>query len=102
MRYSRFKFTRGNVTDRKKVNQMGKENIDIGSAIMGAEGFSFFVDKVPGINFFIGGVDPSIPLEESAPHHIPDFFVHDSGMLLGVRTMSNLTLDYMKLHSSSN
>jgi len=80
----------------------GKENINIGRAIMGAEDFSFFVEEVPGIYFFIGGVDASSPLEESAPHHTPDFFVHDSGMLLGVRTMSNLTLDYMKLHSGSN
>ena len=39
--------------------------------------------------------------EEAAPHHTPDFFVDDSGLMLGVRTLSNLTLDYMEQHTAS-
>lgn len=73
----------------------GKDNIIIGPPITGAEDFSFFQEQVPGLYFFLGGADPSKPLSESAPHHTPDFFVDDSGMLLGIKAMSNLTIDYM-------
>jgi len=29
------------------------------------------------------------------PHHTPDFQVDDAGMLLGVKAMSQLALDYL-------
>jgi amidohydrolase len=29
------------------------------------------------------------------PHHTPDFKVDDAGMLLGVKTMSQLAIDYL-------
>jgi amidohydrolase len=72
----------------------GKDNITIMKAITGAEDFSFFQKKVPGLYFFIGGVPGNISLTESADHHTPDFFVDDTGMLLGMKTMAALTLDY--------
>jgi len=35
-------------------------------------------------------------VEADAPsHHTPDFFVDDSSMLLGVKTLSQLALDYL-------
>ncbi|MDA9835884.1 hypothetical protein N9C00_02895 [Flavobacteriales bacterium] len=34
--------------------------------------------------------------EDSATHHTPDFYVDDSAMILGIRTMSNLTLGFIK------
>jgi amidohydrolase len=74
----------------------GADKVIISPPITGAEDFSFFQEKVPGMYFFLGGVAEGTLTEDSAPHHTPDFFVDDSGMLLGIRTMSNLTLDYMK------
>ncbi len=74
----------------------GSDNVIIEPAITGAEDFSFFQEQVPGLYFFLGGVASGTQISESAPHHTPDFFVDDSGMLLGIKTMSNLTLDYMK------
>lgn len=69
----------------------GKENIHLINAITGAEDFSFFQEEVPGLYFFLGGLP-----EGGTPsgHHTPDFYVDDSGMKLGVRTMSNLVIDY--------
>lgn len=69
----------------------GKENIRLINAITGAEDFSFFQEEVPGLYFFLGGLP-----EGGTPsgHHTPDFYVDDSGMKLGVRTMSNLVIDY--------
>jgi len=35
--------------------------------------------------------------EREAPaHHTPDFFIDDSSMLLGVKVMTNLALDFLK------
>lgn len=78
----------------------GEENVFIVPSITGAEDFSFFQEQVPGLYFFLGGIAEGTKPEDSAPHHTPDFYVDDSGMLLGIRTMSNLTLDFMKYQHS--
>jgi hypothetical protein len=41
------------------------------------------------------GQDP----EKAAAHHMPDFFIDESGMILGVKTFSYLVLDYFSNHS---
>ena len=76
----------------------GKENVNIIKAVTGAEDFSFFQQKVPGIYFFIGGIPKDFDPAKVADHHTPDFYVDDSGMLLGMKTMTALTLDYLHKH----
>ncbi|MCM8568125.1 amidohydrolase [Gramella jeungdoensis] len=71
----------------------GKENVKLIKAITGAEDFSFFAQEVPGLYFFLGGKKPGV--ENPAPHHTPDFFIDERGLLLGVETMTQLTLDYL-------
>ncbi|WP_190808851.1 amidohydrolase [Flagellimonas sp. S3867] len=73
----------------------GKENVVVHKAITGAEDFSYFQEKVPGLYFFLGGMTPGNT--ESFPHHTPDFKIDDSGLLLGVKAMTELTLDYMNM-----
>ncbi|TMU56669.1 amidohydrolase [Flagellimonas algicola] len=73
----------------------GDENVSIHKAITGAEDFSYFQEKVPGFYFFLGGMTPGNT--ESFPHHTPDFKIDDSGLLLGVKTMTGLALDYLNL-----
>lgn len=77
----------------------GEENILLRNPVTGAEDFSFFAQEVPGFFFFLGGMPKGMNPEEAAPHHTPDFYVDDSGLKLGVRTLCNLTLDYMENHS---
>lgn len=62
-------------------------------AITGAEDFSFFQKEIPGFFFFLGGMTPGNTA--SFPHHTPDFKIDDSGLLLGVKAMTELTLDYL-------
>lgn len=69
----------------------GSENVVLIPAITGAEDFSFFQEEIPGLYFFIGGLPEG---REPAGHHTPDFFVSEDGLKLGVRTMSNLVIDY--------
>ncbi len=76
----------------------GEENVLLSPAITGAEDFSFFAREVPGLFLFLGGMPKGQSQFDAAPHHTPDFFIDESGMKLGVRTLCNLTLDYMKMH----
>ena len=46
--------------------------------------------------FFIGGSKKGTDLSKVAPHHTPDFYVDDSAMITGVKSMSTLTLDYLE------
>ncbi|MTI32728.1 amidohydrolase [Xanthovirga aplysinae] len=75
-----------NVGGQSKVKEM--------NAITGAEDFSFFQKKVPGLYFFLGGMSADGTIEEAAPHHTPDFFIDESGMLLGVKAFCRLVIDY--------
>jgi amidohydrolase len=74
----------------------GKENVLLSKAMTGAEDFSFYAEKVPSLFLFLGGMPKGQDPAEAAPHHTPDFFIDDSGLDLGVRTLCNLTLDYMR------
>lgn len=71
----------------------GKANVQVQKAITGAEDFSFFQEKVPGFYFFLGGMTPGNT--ESFPHHTPDFKIDDSGLILGVKTLTEMSLDYL-------
>ena len=45
--------------------------------------------------FFIGGAKKGTDPKKAAPHHTPDFYVDDSAMITGVKSMSTLALDYL-------
>ena len=74
---------------------LGASNVHLIKAITGAEDFSYFQQKVPGLYFFLGGMDPAMNPADAPSHHTPDFVVQDEGMIHGVKVMVNLTLDYL-------
>jgi amidohydrolase len=71
----------------------GADNIHLTKATTGGEDFSFFQEKVPGFYFFLGGMTPGST--EAFPHHTPDFFIDESGFQLGVKALSQLSIDYL-------
>ncbi len=75
----------------------GAEHVNVRPAVTGAEDFSFFQQKVPGLFFFLGGLPKGKDPTTSAGHHTPDFFIDDSGLKLGVNTLANLAIDYMNM-----
>ena len=75
----------------------GKENVLLMTPKTGAEDFSFFQQKVPGLYFFVGGLPKGQDVKTSGPHHTPSFIVDDSAMTTGVKAMCNLVLDYMEM-----
>jgi amidohydrolase len=76
----------------------GAENVRLIKAITGAEDFSFFQRRVPGMYFFLGAMPKGKKVEGAAPHHTPDFYIDQSCLKLGVRALSYLALDYMDKH----
>ena len=73
----------------------GTENVIEIDAITGAEDFSFFQQKVPGLYFFLGGKALDVQPEDAAGHHTPDFLLDESGFVLGVKTLASLSLNYL-------
>lgn len=80
----------------------GKENVLLTPAVTGAEDFSFYQEKIPGLYFFLGGAPKGKPISETAPHHTPDFYIDESGFVLGMKAMSDLTIDYMEMNTKKN
>ena len=66
-----------------------------GSKITGAEDFSYFQEQVPGL-FLLLGITPKADVGKAAQNHSPKFFVDESALITGVRTLVHLTLDYQK------
>lgn len=77
---------------------VGKENVNLVPPITGAEDFSFFQQKVPGMYFFIGGMTKGKDPKTTGPHHTPQFLIDDSAFKTGLKTFCNLVFDYMELH----
>lgn len=77
----------------------GKNNVVLTPAATGAEDFSYYQDKIPGLFFFLGGMPKGKNPTETASHHTPDFYIDESGFVLGMKAMSNLTLDYMEMNA---
>jgi amidohydrolase len=73
----------------------GDANVMLRPPVTGAEDFSFFQEKIPGLFFFLGGMPKGQDPLKTAAHHTPDFYVDESGLSLGVKALCNLTLDYM-------
>ena len=73
----------------------GKDNVILRQAETGAEDFSFYEEKVPGIFLHLGGMPKGGDPTKAPAHHTPDFFIDESGFTLGVKALCNLTLDYM-------
>ena len=77
------------------VDVGGAENVNSSiPATTGAEDFSFFANEIPGLFFRLGGMPKGTSRYDAAPHHTPDFYVDDEGMLLGIKTMCRLVTDY--------
>ncbi len=77
---------------------VGKENVNLVPPITGAEDFSFFQQKVPGMYFFIGGLPKGADVKTSGPHHTPSFIIDDSAFKTGLKATANLVLDYMEMN----
>ena len=80
-------------------NAAGEENVIVQRPITGAEDFAYYANEVPSLFFFLGGRPKDVELKNAAPHHTPDFYIDESGFKVGVKALTQLTLDYMSIGS---
>jgi len=64
-------------------------------AVTGAEDFSYYQEKVPGLFLFLGGMTPGTNPATTADHHTAGFRIDEGGLTLGVKTLSLLAADYL-------
>ncbi|RYZ47279.1 MAG: amidohydrolase, partial [Chitinophagaceae bacterium] len=79
------------------LNKATGNNAATMNAVMGAEDFSFFADKVPSLFFYLGGMPTGKDPAQTGAHHTPDFYVDESGMQTGIKAFLYLVTDYMKM-----
>ena len=73
----------------------GGPNVKEIKAVTGAEDFSFYQEKVPGLFLFVGGMTKGQDPAAAADHHTAGFRIDESGLTLGVKTLATLAADYL-------
>lgn len=61
--------------------------------VMGAEDFSYFANRIPGL--FLGLGVAKEPGVVGAPNHSPYFYVNDAALPVGIELLSNLALEWL-------
>jgi len=72
----------------------GDGNVREGTLVTGAEDFSFYQERIPGLFLMLGINDPATPRSDRPSNHSPFFIAEDSAMMTGVRTLVGFALDY--------
>jgi amidohydrolase len=74
----------------------GADNVMESRWTTAAEDFSFYGDKAPSFFFSLGGMQKGKNPTEVGGHHTPDFYLDESGFILGVKAFCNLVFDNAK------
>ena len=85
---------------KKSVNALNKaagvDHVIESNWTTAAEDFSFYGDKAPSFFFSLGGMEKGKKANEVSGHHTPDFYLDESGFILGVKAFCNLVFDNAK------
>jgi amidohydrolase len=76
---------------------VGDQNVVIAPPEMGAEDFSEFSKIVPGFYYRLGVGNKARGI--TAGTHTPDFDADEDSLVIGVKAMSNVLLDYLERHA---
>jgi len=63
--------------------------------VMIAEDFSYFQEKIPGLFYFVGVTPKDQDMAAAAPNHSPRFYIDESGLLQGARSLAALAVDFL-------
>ena len=72
-------------------------DVKVVNPTLGAEDFSFYQQKVPGLFFWLGTRPVKQTAEQAASNHSPLFYVNESGLELGVRALAHVAVDYLRM-----
>lgn len=60
-----------------------------------SEDFAFYAKEVPGLFVFLGVTPADRDPAKAAPNHSPRFFVDESALVVGTRTMASLAVNFL-------
>ena len=75
---------------------VGKENVTVVRPWMAGDDFAYFAAEASAFFFHLGTVKPGT---KSGNNHTPTFIADDAAILVGLRTISNVLLYYLKPHN---
>jgi amidohydrolase len=76
---------------------VGAENVLSIKPFMPAEDFSYFQKVSPGFYYFLGVGNRARGI--TASWHTADFDIDEESLVVGVKVMSNVLLDYLDRHA---
>ena len=74
----------------------GADKVKVIPYVTGSEDFSFFGQRAPAFYYFVGSTPKGQDPATAPSNHSPKFFVDESALTLGTRTMVAVALDYLE------
>jgi amidohydrolase len=74
----------------------GADNVLFDQKVPAAEDFSYYGQIVPGLFVRLGVTPKGTDPRKTASNHSPRFYVDETGLLLGVRALTQLAVDYLQ------
>ena len=74
----------------------GSDKVSESLPVMGAEDFAFFQERIPGFYFHLGVNRPGVAAGQAAPNHSPYFYADESALVVGVRALAAVAVDYLQ------
>jgi len=78
------------------VRAAGEGRVIESPLITGAEDFSYYAQRTPGLFLFLGVTPPDQDPMTAPSNHSPLFYVDESALVTGVKLLTGLTLDFMR------
>jgi len=63
--------------------------------VMVGEDFSYFQQQIPGMFYFVGITPRDQDMAKAAPNHSQRFYIDESGLLQGARSLAALAVDFL-------
>ncbi|AEE14539.1 amidohydrolase [Thermodesulfobium narugense DSM 14796] len=82
------------IIESSAIEVLGEENVQHIKPVMGAEDFSYYLQKIKGAFFFIGAGNVSKGI--IYPHHHPHFDIDENALKIGLKVFINSTIKILK------
>ncbi len=79
---------------------VGADKVHIGDKRTGAEDFSFYQQKVPGLFFFLGVTPEDADMKKAPSNHSPLFYIHEPALIQGIKGLSLCALNWLEMQSA--
>lgn len=73
----------------------GADHVGEIALVTGAEDFAYYAHEAPGLFFFVGATPKDRDLAKTPSNHSPKFYLDESALDLGMRALTQVTLDFL-------